>query len=288
LRQFILPEEWEGGETCLIEGGRARYLARVLRMGPGDVFPALDARGLPWICRVLESGPDRLLLGLAPDPEASRPDYLPDARGGGRAPEPHLEDAGSAPPRSSPQSYPIPRIVLAMGLPKGAKMDLIVRQATETGVAAIVPIASSRSLVGARTQDSGRQSRWERIAREAMQQSGSRTKTRILEAMSLFELPSALEGLGIDESCPKVLLHEAPLAQSSMHGYLTGAPAGVALCVGPEGGFARDEVDFLLEGGFRPMRLPGAVLRAETAALYAIAAAQIILSESSSWIPKPL
>ena len=72
-----------------------------------------------------------------------------------------------------------------------------------------------------------------------------------------------------------------------MHEYLTGAPKSVALCVGPEGGFSQDEVDFLLSEGFKPLRLAGAILRAETAALYAVAAAQIILSERSSWIPKP-
>lgn len=72
-----------------------------------------------------------------------------------------------------------------------------------------------------------------------------------------------------------------------MHGYLTEASEAIALCVGPEGGFSREEVDFLLAEGFKPLRLAGAVLRAETAALYAVAAAQIVLSERSSWIPKP-
>jgi 16S rRNA (uracil1498-N3)-methyltransferase len=72
-----------------------------------------------------------------------------------------------------------------------------------------------------------------------------------------------------------------------MHGYLTGAPEAVALCVGPEGGFSQDEVELFLAGGFSPLRLEGAILRAETAALFAVAAARIILSERSSWIPKP-
>ena len=54
-----------------------------------------------------------------------------------------------------------------------------------------------------------------------------------------------------------------------------------------EGGFAPEEVEFLIAAGFRPLRLAGAILRAETAALYAVAAVQVILSERSSWIPKP-
>ena len=91
----------------------------------------------------------------------------------------------------------------------------------------------------------------------------------------------------VDPGSPRVLLHEAPLAQATMHGYLTEARAGAVLCVGPEGGFAPTEVERLLGIGFKPLRLEGAVLRAETAALYAVAAAQIVLSERSSWIPEP-
>jgi 16S rRNA (uracil1498-N3)-methyltransferase len=73
-----------------------------------------------------------------------------------------------------------------------------------------------------------------------------------------------------------------------MHGYLNQEPEALALCVGPEGGFSPDEVGFLVAAGFKPLHFAGAILRAETAALYAVAAAQIILSERSSWIPKPL
>jgi 16S rRNA (uracil1498-N3)-methyltransferase len=263
MRQFILPEDWDGGPTCLVEGGRARYVARVLRLGPGDSFPGLDAGGRPLACTVLRSDGGRLLLSVAAAPAG----------------------AEAAPPE--PGSGSQPRIVLAQGLPKGAKMDLVVRQATEAGAAAVVPLLSARSLSRGAESGSARLSRWERIVREAMQQSGSSTRTRVLEPIPPSELPAALSALGLRPGDPRILLHEAPLAQSSMHGYLTGASDAIALCVGPEGGFAPDEVDFFLGEGFRPLRFAGAVLRAETAALYAIAAAQIVLSERSSWIPKP-
>ena len=271
MRQFILPDDWDGGPTCLVEGGRARYVARVLRLGQGDSFPGLDAGGKAHACTVLESEGGRLLLSVAPaPPECSRSD--PSADG--------LTDGAAR-----------PRIILVQGLPKGAKMDLVVRQAAEAGVAAVLPLLSARSLArgAAQEEESGstRLSRWERIVREAMQQSGSATRTRVFEPIPLPNLPAALLSLGLEPGNPRILLHEAPLAQSSMHGYLTGASDAIALCVGPEGGFAPDEVGFFLGEGFRPLRFAGAVLRAETAALYAIAAAQIIMSERSSWIPKP-
>jgi len=259
MRQFILPEDWDGGPSCLVEGGRARYVARVLRLGPGDSFPGLDSRGRPWTCTVVEAGSGRLRLSVLP------------AQAG----------TGALDIRA-----PLPRIILVQGLPKGAKMDLVVRQATEAGVAAVVPLFSARSAARGEEVGAARASRWERIVREAMQQSGSPTRTRILAPVALSELGSVLSSLALGPEDPRILLHEAPLAQSSMHGYLTGASETIALCVGPEGGFAPDEVEFFLGEGFRPLRFPGAVLRAETAALYAVAAAQIILSERSSWIPK--
>jgi 16S rRNA (uracil1498-N3)-methyltransferase len=262
MRQFILPEDWDGGPSCLIEGGRARYIAKVLRLAPGESFPARDAGGRLRACTVLESSPGRVILSVS---------------------------AGSAGIRSEEEYRPlsIPRIILIQGLPKGAKMDLVVRQATEAGVAVILPLLSARVLEKGDRGGGARISRWERIVREALQQSGSGVRTEVLEPMSLGDLPAVLEASGFSSSDPGILLHETPLAQSSMHEYLTGTPESVALCVGPEGGFAQDEVDFLLRRGFKPLRLAGAILRAETAALYAVAAAQIILSERLSWIPKP-
>ena len=261
MRQFILPADWDGGPRCRLEGGRAHYVSRVLRLAPGDSFPGRDATGRLWSCGVLEAAPGRLVLSVSPPLEG-------------------LEIEGEY------RAETLPRIFLAQALPKGAKMDLIIRQATEAGVAAVLPLLSSRAL---RVDDGGgaRASRWERIVREARQQSGSGIATEVASPLGVRDLPAALANRGVGPDEPRILLHESPLAQSSMHGYLTGAPNSVALCVGPEGGFARDEVDFLLSEGFKPLRLAGAILRAETAAIYAVAAAQIVLSERSSWIPKP-
>jgi 16S rRNA (uracil1498-N3)-methyltransferase len=267
MRQFILPADWDGGPTCRIEGGRAHYVARVLRLGPGDCFPARDSGGAPWSCTVLRAEPDCLILSVSAveetSPEGAASVFLADA-------------------------FLSPRIVLVMGLPKGAKMDLVVRQATEAGVSAVVPLISARSTARSEESGPGRRTRWDRVVREALQQSGSSVVTKVLDPVSMTELPKALDFLGLGPGCPRILLHEAPLAQSSMHGYLNQAPEALALCVGPEGGFSPAEVDFLAVAGFKPLRFAGAILRAETAALYAVAAAQIILSERSSWIPKPL
>jgi 16S rRNA (uracil1498-N3)-methyltransferase len=262
MRQLILPRGWDGGPACVLSGEEARYVGRVLRMAEGSSFPARDAAGRAWLCRVTRAAPGIVELAVEAAPEG----------------------AGAA---SAPEARPAPRIALVQGLLRGPRMDLVVRQAAEAGVVAVIPLAASRSLPAAGEGGARRAERWARIVREARQQSGSAVATAVAEPIGLDGLEAALAAAGIDPASPRILLHEAPLAQSSMHGYLTQARGEAVVCVGPEGGFAPPEVEGLARSGFKPLRFDGAVLRAETAALYAVAAAQIILSERSSWNPEP-
>ncbi len=282
MRQFLMPEDWDGGATCEIAGGRARYLARVLRLERGDEFPALDSRGGRWLCRVGSTGPDRVLLEIRELPPSYDSAVFEDMRGGRSSlPEPLRDGIPSS-------KSAFPPIILVQGLPKGAKMDLIVRQAAEAGLEAVVPLLAERSVAREGREAEQKRLRWERIAREAVQQSGSPRATAVAPIMRLGQLPAWLglppRGRG---RVLKILLHEAPLAHASLHGYLGEAPDEIVLCVGPEGGFAPGETAFLLESGFQALRFAGAILRTETAALYAVAAVETILSERSSWIPKP-
>jgi 16S rRNA (uracil1498-N3)-methyltransferase len=179
-------------------------------------------------------------------------------------------------------------------------MDLIVRQAAEGSLSEVVPFEAERSVLkGGEAPDGGRTRRWGRIIREALQQSGSPVPTalhRPLDEEGLFEYWNELKAahplaLGI-------LLHQdpagpgeappggAPLAEPSLHRYLSAVPEILALAVGPEGGFSPAEVSRFLAAGFKPFRIGGAVLRTETAALYGVAAARVILLERESWQQK--
>jgi len=277
MRQFVLPPGWDGGPECLVGTREARHLLRVLRLGPGDRFPAVDAEGRRRLCTILSVEGGRLRLAVEEGGErGDRP--LPDLRGGRPLPgEGASETASPAPP--SPAATPL-RIVLAAALLKGEKFDLVVRQAAEAGVALVIPLSTSRSLGQG---GPGRRERLERVLREALQQSGSLVPTRLDPPATLAELPGRL-GAARGRRLA-IVLHEAPLVEEDLHGYLGDAPDELVFCVGPEGGFSAEEIGFLREEGFRPLRLPGAVLRAETAALFAVASAEIIHSERDSWIP---
>ncbi len=164
-------------------------------------------------------------------------------------------------------------------LPKGSKMDLIVRQAVEAGVESIVPVVSGRSVTG--VSDS-KLARWRRIAGEALQQSGN---PRLPDISKPVPLPAAAAldrhgGIGL-------VFHQERIAEGSLHSVLAGESEavgrGVYMLIGPEGGLTADEVGILKEAGFRPVHLGETVLRTETAALYAIAAVKIILRERDTW-----
>lgn len=176
-------------------------------------------------------------------------------------------------------SDPIPPLYLGTALLKGSKLDEVVRAAAEAGIAAVIPLETERSIP--RGEFGTRLERLRRLAREAAGQSGSPVPTLVDRVISLQQFtqeysPKARKGLGL-------YFHEAPLAESSIHRYCTPMTQAIFACVGPEGGFSGSETKSLDEAGFHPAWLGPTVLRAETAAIFAIAAIRIICLERTSW-----
>ncbi|MDR1128834.1 MAG: 16S rRNA (uracil(1498)-N(3))-methyltransferase [Treponema sp.] len=286
MKQFLLPSPPVCGSEdgarnrglVRLSGKDYHYLARVRRLRPGDVFDAVEPGGarVRVLVRSAEGG---VLLG-------QRLETL------------ETEETPLSPP---PDAAALPPLVLFQALPKGAKMDLIIRQAVEGGIAAVAPFVSARSVPKPERAGGGgpgRLERWRRIVREARQQSGSAIATSV-EPPRPFEEALAFWGeLRKQYERPVgLLLHPepdirrdlgkapgGPLENGSFHGYLENRPGLVAIAAGPEGGFSPMEAARFVEEGFKPVSMGNTVLRAETAAVYAAAAVRIILLESESWI----
>ncbi|HVP19841.1 MAG TPA: RsmE family RNA methyltransferase [Spirochaetia bacterium] len=246
MKQFVLPKWYAGQARISLSGDDYLHLARVLRLREGTELPAVDVRGVRYtmtLAQISRSGCD-------------------------------VELAPAVSPRDISS---FPSLTLLQCLPKGRKIDLIIRQATEAGVSRIALIESERSIARA-SEDENRMERLLKIAREAVQQSG-------IARLPLIDAPRPLASLGdtAGQWGTALVFHEQRVADGTLHDLLAGRPERVSILIGPEGGLAPSEIDLLTGAGFRAAHLGGAVLRVETAAIYAIAAVQTILRERDAW-----
>ena len=148
-------------------------------------------------------------------------------------------------------------VVLAVGVLHTAAFDWLVEKATELGATAIIPVLSER--VQGRRHDA-RVERWQRIAEAAVAQCGRSRPPRVEEPQRLAALLAGAVGL-------RFLADAAgPITTGGPAG-----PAGVTILVGPEGGLTDLEVADAYAAGFRGLSLGPRTLRAETAALAALA-----------------
>jgi 16S rRNA (uracil1498-N3)-methyltransferase len=275
MKHFVLQiSPGEGGIIRLYERDY-HYLVHVRRLKSGMVFDAVIPGGTETKVRILSTR-DNILIGQCL--EEGKPQ-----------PEKPLPVGRQVPPGSKlPPGSLLPEIALFQGLPRGAKMDLIVRQAAEAGVSVVAPFKSEYSQAAPGRDPGEKIKRWERIIKEARQQSGSVTETKVLPPYGFDAMLEYWESLKKKYSRPLgILFHQEPLEKGTFHGYLRNDPDFVVLAVGPEGGFSPGELTQFLKTGFRPLLMGNTILRTETAALYGIAVIRIILLESEAWTPCP-
>jgi 16S rRNA (uracil1498-N3)-methyltransferase len=164
-------------------------------------------------------------------------------------------------------------LVLAPALLKGDRMDLVVEKATELGVAAIMPFVCRRTVPQLGADASRRRAeRWRRIALAAAKQCGRTSVPEINEAVDFAEMVRVAESPAL-----KIFFWEGEqtLGLNALS-ERTPRPGAVFLAVGPEGGFAPEEVELATASGFHSVGLGRRVLRTETAAIVAVALAQLL------------
>jgi 16S rRNA (uracil1498-N3)-methyltransferase len=235
-RLFIPAERLAGGR---IQPTRAelRHL-RAMRVQPGALIRIFDDQGVEYEARVLRIDPHGAEIDLGAR-------LAPPTEGGG------------------------PPVTLIAGILKGQRMDTLVEKSTELGVERIIPAVTGFTV--ARPQRAtDRVERWRRLAVSAATQCG-RVRIPTIEAPTPF-------GDAI-RTCPadalRILMWEAERlvtvpAVRATHP----APSTITLAIGPEGGFADDEVAAARATGFVVSGLGPRTLRAETAAIVALALCQ--------------
>jgi len=259
MKQFVLsfnPADTEiHSESRFTLGGREfHYLIHVRRYGAGDTIPSLSPDGRSFEMKILQTGNDSCEVELR---------FL-------------LRE-------STDVDEQLPRITLMPAITKGKKMDLTIRQAVEAGAFAIWPVLTEYCQVKYRKdpETSGKTERWKRIAVEALQQCGGNQTTELKSARTMEEVLEKWKNRG-----PLFFLHEKSSEGSpprSLHSYLAETVDDLAIMIGPEGGLSSGETRQLLDYGGKPVYLGERVLRAETAAIYGMAAVSTIIRERTEW-----
>jgi 16S rRNA (uracil1498-N3)-methyltransferase len=219
------------GDFAVLGGDDAKHLARVLRAEPGQQYELSDNQRV-CLAEITHVSPWEVRFRL-------------------------LDPVDWAPP-------PV-RVTLVASLIKFDRFEWLVEKATELGVATILPVAAARSESGLLEASRKRVERWRKIARESSQQSRRVTLPEILAAERLDRI--SIMGLPL-----RFFLDEEPGAASLVKTLrpITAAPASVGILIGPEGGWTPAERQHLVDI-WKPVSLGGQILRAETAAIAALA-----------------
>ncbi len=240
-RFFADPEQFGEG-TVALTGDDAHHISRALRMAVGEEITVTDGRGVDYRCRLTDFLPDRVCAKII----ESRP-------------------CEAEPPFVA---------TVWQALPKGEKLDSVIQKSVECGASEIRLFESERCIVRIRDGEKDKKTdRRQRIAFEAAKQCGRgmiprvESPVRFHEAIreaSRAELPLfCYEGEGT-EPLPSVL-RRFRLARGENANRPT-----VALMVGSEGGFSKDEAERAKAAGMIPVGLGKRILRTETAAAFVL------------------
>ena len=256
--RFFVPPEAVAGDVVTFDAGQARQLRSVLRLRVGAQVIVLDNSGFEY---------ETTLTELGRDAAAGRIDTR----------QPSVTE-----PRASLALYQSPI--------KGERFEWVLQKGTELGVCAFVPLLCQRTVLRDPGRIEKKRLRWERIIREAAEQSGRGRLPRLADPLSFAD--ACRDAAACDLALiPWEGRRDAPSTESAdgTNAVVVVAspcrdvlrarddpPQSIALLIGPEGGFEEEEIALAREYGIRPVTLGPRILRAETAAL---AAATIVLSE---------
>ena len=261
MKQFIIAQEPDSNGMLTLSGKAFVYLVKVRRMREGDILYALlpQSGAADMVIDSINTIKKTLRLKRQATPLGTF------GTSG---------TSGTLPAAAA-------ELVLLQWVLKGSKTDTIIRQATEAGVRAVLPVIGEFSV--AKKQNPAQLERFKRIIKEARQQSGSQIDTIVMRPAPLTEALNTLKTLVPTATSIFAQCSEAAGSSIGFHQLLAKKPSHIVLAIGAEGGISPMEAAMLRETSFQTVHFKTNVLRAETAALYAIAAAQTIINEADQW-----
>jgi 16S rRNA (uracil1498-N3)-methyltransferase len=230
LTRVYVDTELRSGDIVELPRETAQHVAKVLRARAGDQI-------------VLFNGDGREYAGAIDSIRGSRVTAA--------------VSEGADMDRESPLG-----VTLVQCIPRGDRMDFIVQKATELGVRCLIPVLSQRSVVRLDAEQAeAKATHWRAVAVNACEQCG---RTRLPE----IHTPAPLVNyLGSSAAAPCRLVLDPGIEPSDMPTRIEGS---AEIAIGPEGGFADEELEAFRLAGFVGVRLGPRILRTETAAIAAL------------------
>ncbi len=254
MYRFYYPSAQAHGDELCLPREEAHHAVNVLRVRSGEKVTVLDGAGGVLDCEVLSAARRDVRLRVTGRRITAREPF---------------------------------QLTLVQALLKGKAMDLIVQKATELGVSRIVPVITERTVAHLDEERAeSRVEKWQGIAIEAMKQCGNPWLPRINAPTSLRQFLAAKEAFDVSlvasladpVQSPRTVLSALP----PLHKV---GSRSVAVWIGPEGDFTPAEMAALRESGVQPITLGPLVLRAETAAICALAVVGAELRERRMGLP---
>ena len=227
MSNFFVPTENISETQIAVTGEDVGHIARVLRLKKGDFLTCCDSHGFEYETKISDISKSAVICNILK--------------------------------KSKCNTEPDIKVTLIQGVPKAAKMDYIIQKTTELGISEIFPCALNRCV--SKINKDSKTERWQKIAKEAAQQSGRGIIPSVHNAIGLKEALEILKKSDIAfvayECEDKNDLKTVLLSKQN--------PETVAFLIGPEGGFDKSEIEFLTENGIPSISLGKRILRTETA-----------------------
>lgn len=238
MRRVVVPVGCVRHGRARLEGSIHHHLTRVLRLRPGEVLELRDGTGVVYRGLIDEITAAEVVVAVH-----------------------ETVAAETAPVR--------PRLTLIYGLSRRCHTEWVLQKATEIGADAIVLASCERSP--SRPEGERKAARWEEIIRQAARQCGRASWPTVRPPSPLAD---ALAGVAAAEV--RLIAQAGGPPLSAIQSTLSSRAEDLALAVGPEGGFAEQELQQAELLGYRPVGLGPNVLRTETAAVVLLALAAFL------------
>jgi 16S rRNA (uracil1498-N3)-methyltransferase len=228
---FMVSPRSIKNNTITLSETESRHLAKVMRAQVGDIFYAVDGRGLKHRVAITQITLKKV--------------------------------AGEIINSTRLENEPLLKLTLAVGLCRPSKIDFIVEKGTELGVSSFIFFVSEKTLADDKIDRaaSKKLSRWQKIATAATKQS-LRTVIPVISSPVHFD-----DILQMPIDYHLALVADMNHEPEDFEMLLNDSPRDVLLLVGPEAGLSEREVRKAFDSGFHPIKLGPRRLRAETAAI---------------------